>query len=754
MGGSKVISTMHKDIPSQNWYAPFLPTRGFTPVESARFAVILALRSIFFGLVIFICDQFLPLGTAPLALWIGSVLGVMVASCGARSSMKHAGFFLLLGTIASLHAITTGLLNSFASNLGGGFYSYAMTLHFGLVAVVFFVAAAATWGFWRIRHTTSLEAVLIAVGAVSLLSGHRDYHFDTPQITSDIAWALRIEPLSVLVIGGILTLVLLMTYLYVAVLPGQPLITSATAQKQSLHSFRPNYRDALIFSAVVIGLIGFVSRELYLYYHQIAETRIQNGVGEENTEGLSPLTFHSALGSTNQPSALVRLEGDYKQNPNTPMLYMRTNALSQMKGNQLVIAAHHLDRDVGNTAPQESFNGSEDRSLPDRTSVTQSIYLLAEHNTVFAVDFPISIRPLKNPNPGRFRGAYRAVSLAPAYSLEDLKDAKVGDPRWSPDERQHYLEGHADPRYAALAQKVSSQSSDPISKIKLLTQYLSKTAIYTLNPGHEVKGDEDPVAPFLFGDHRGYCVHFAHSLVFMFRALGIPSRIGTGYLTDLSESKDGHILLRMSDRHAWSEVYIEGKGWVPFDIQPEQVESHAGSDVDMKLLEELMGILGPGEEILPESVISDELKVIPAGHFITSRALRASLAVLFLIFCACKAFLRWGWALPGSADYKLKWAYKSVVAALLDVGFARRWGETKTEFRRRLLCEKGLNTLSLAELMNQCAYSQNPWHEIDIEEIKARRSRDLKALQTVPIWKRICALLNPRSLLSTVGGAL
>ena len=37
-------------------------------------------------------------------------------------------------------------------------------------------------------------------------------------------------------------------------------------------------------------------------------------------------------------------------------------------------------------------------------------------------------------------------------------------------------------------------------------------------------------AAFLFGNFTGYCVHSAHASVYLWRSLGLPARIGTGYL--------------------------------------------------------------------------------------------------------------------------------------------------------------------------------------------------------------------------------
>ena len=156
----------------------------------------------------------------------------------------------------------------------------------------------------------------------------------------------------------------------------------------------------------------------------------------------------------------------------------------------------------------------------------------------------------------------------------------------------------------------------------------------------------------------------------MLRSLGIPARIATGYLTDLSQAKDGHILLRMSDRHAWAEAYITQKGWVPFDTQPEQVESHADTQVDLKLLEELMGLVGPGEELFDEDLLDGETGVIEPNSYPLPAKRYIYITVLgtFLFLLILKLYLRFSCYLPGNQK---KASYSKL--PLLWKCFSRPW---------------------------------------------------------------------------------
>ena len=76
-------------------------------------------------------------------------------------------------------------------------------------------------------------------------------------------------------------------------------------------------------------------------------------------------------------------------------------------------------------------------------------------------------------------------------------------------------------------------------------RYLEKNGYYTLSEKH--LGAKDPAASFLFGNLRGYCVHFAHSAVALLRSLGVASRVALGYAVDLRARGDGSALVIMGD---------------------------------------------------------------------------------------------------------------------------------------------------------------------------------------------------------------
>ena len=102
---------------------------------------------------------------------------------------------------------------------------------------------------------------------------------------------------------------------------------------------------------------------------------------------------------------------------------------------------------------------------------------------------------------------------------------------------------------------------------------------YTLTPP---KLSDDSVDEFLFNTKRGFCGHYASAFAALARAAGIPARVVTGYQGGTLNPYGDYWMLRQSDAHAWTEVWIEGRGWVRIDptaaIAPQRVE-HGLADV-------------------------------------------------------------------------------------------------------------------------------------------------------------------------------
>jgi hypothetical protein len=115
--------------------------------------------------------------------------------------------------------------------------------------------------------------------------------------------------------------------------------------------------------------------------------------------------------------------------------------------------------------------------------------------------------------------------------------------------------------------------SDAAFVAAVLNKFRNEEYFYTLQPPQlELNSVDD----FLFNTRRGFCEHFASAFTMLARAAGIPARVVTGYQGGELNPISGYLLVRQSEAHAWSEVWLEGRGWVRVDptaaVAPQRIE--------------------------------------------------------------------------------------------------------------------------------------------------------------------------------------
>ena len=133
------------------------------------------------------------------------------------------------------------------------------------------------------------------------------------------------------------------------------------------------------------------------------------------------------------------------------------------------------------------------------------------------------------------------------------------------------------PQLEALAREWTDQTGDSEDLIRLAEEWFrSQRYIYTLQPGKLPK--IAPLDQFLFSSRRGFCEHYAASFSALMRAAGVPARVIVGYqggdwITPIGG--EPFLLINNSDAHAWSEVWLQGRGWTEVDptswVVPERV---------------------------------------------------------------------------------------------------------------------------------------------------------------------------------------
>lgn len=167
---------------------------------------------------------------------------------------------------------------------------------------------------------------------------------------------------------------------------------------------------------------------------------------------------------------------------------------------------------------------------PAGTQLTRSLQLIKPSNVGSRSRFPLLAAPL-----------YR-------YGLNE-------DPRWLSYDLQLPA---GNPRLRALAASWRQLSAEQRVRAGLDT---FRGFRYTLQP--PLLPEQNGLDFFVFESKRGFCEHFASAFAFMMRAAGVPARVVTGYQG--AEQNGSYLIVRQANAHAWTEVWLEGQGWLRVD---------------------------------------------------------------------------------------------------------------------------------------------------------------------------------------------
>lgn len=119
-------------------------------------------------------------------------------------------------------------------------------------------------------------------------------------------------------------------------------------------------------------------------------------------------------------------------------------------------------------------------------------------------------------------------------------------------------------RTRALADELTADVPTVHGKAEAVEAWLGDNVEYSLE-GPLPPGDVDQVDDFLFERQVGWCEPIASSMVVLLRAAGVPARFATGFQPGDQNPLSRVWDVRMSDAHAWVEVWVPGEGWTTFD---------------------------------------------------------------------------------------------------------------------------------------------------------------------------------------------
>ncbi len=201
------------------------------------------------------------------------------------------------------------------------------------------------------------------------------------------------------------------------------------------------------------------------------------------------------------------------------------------------------------------------------------------HPWAFALDMPRQWSPDNTLRMGSdyqlgtfFGGGSRTRRLD--YRVTSYVDYSAREPL-NENEREMFraLPEDSSPRARALAATWLGDAPSAATIVERAMAYLrSQPFEYTLTP--PALGAQ-PVDEFLFETREGFCEHYASALTVLLRAAGLPARVVMGYQGGELNAIGGYYIVRQSDAHAWTEVWLDDQGWVRVDgvaaVAPERV---------------------------------------------------------------------------------------------------------------------------------------------------------------------------------------
>lgn len=135
--------------------------------------------------------------------------------------------------------------------------------------------------------------------------------------------------------------------------------------------------------------------------------------------------------------------------------------------------------------------------------------------------------------------------------------------------RELYLkETEISPGVKEWLSAVTKDAASDVEKLCRIEKALADME-YNTKPGklpETVTDEESFLTYFLLEKREGYCAYFATAFVLLARAEGFPARYVQGFCVPIENGKETAVYSDMA--HAWPEVYIDGKGWIPFEPTP------------------------------------------------------------------------------------------------------------------------------------------------------------------------------------------
>jgi transglutaminase-like putative cysteine protease/uncharacterized protein (DUF58 family) len=206
---------------------------------------------------------------------------------------------------------------------------------------------------------------------------------------------------------------------------------------------------------------------------------------------------------------------------------------------------------------------------PTRNTDTKQIITLEPHGQKWLPGLDVPLQVIDDdgrilPDPDDTLSINRNVDSLRRFTVTSRLTQPKNDLSESQRSAGLKLPSNISPRLQKLAREIRGQGLTNTLIAQQAVLHLQKQKFeYTLEPG--TYDGPNALDDFLFERRIGFCEHFSAAFATLMRAAGVPARIVIGYMGGEWSDRGGYLIVRQSDAHAWTEIWIENQGWTRVD---------------------------------------------------------------------------------------------------------------------------------------------------------------------------------------------
>lgn len=429
----------------------------------------------------------------------------------------------------------------------------------------------------------------------------------------------------------------------------------------------------------------------------------QQGGGKTGLPETMDMGDISSLAQSNEIAFRVRFTGG--ATPDTNQLYWRGPVLWHFDGK------HWLQRRGDVYRRGVPFEYRKDSVVQyELTPVKKTLKWLT------VLDIPLQV-----PREARIGAAWQVAMpeslngvTANRFQISSTLDYRTPDFKLPQADRQDALQLPPDltiPQTQGLAQRLLQENGGTARGFAegFLKRLHEEEYYYSLEPP---PGAGNPEV-FLFRDRIGFCEHYASAMVLAARSVGIPARVVIGYQGGELNPLTGDWVVREESAHAWTELWLDGEGWVRFDptaaVAPDRIlqgrlsgNSLSGEDsraFGTRIAENLGAVawlrnaIDATQAFWQDWVINldrDQQQGLLEGLGLQAFGSAGLFIVMALLLAIGCAILYWYWTRrPRSDDDVIARALRRKLAAWEKRGYSKATAESVAVFFRRLAATAG-----------------------------------------------------------------